>query len=511
MNDMSDRTPVVIGVGQFSEKVTDADYRALSPMDVAGEALKAAIADAQASGDLAGAIDTIAAMRQFEISHPKAVAPFGKSNNPPRSIGKRAGANPKRAILEKSGGQANQQLVGELAQEIADGNSEVAVVVGSEAISTTLALVKQGEQRDWSEEVEGSIEDRGYGVEGMFDRELMIHGAANAIPLYALFDQARRRKLGISAQDYRLKIGELFEPFTKIAAANPHAAAPTHRTAEELATITERNRIVAEPYTRMTVARDQVNQGGAVIIASLGKARALGVPESQIVHIHAATAKVELPIMARPDLATSPASIDSIEAALEIAGIEFDALNHMDLYSCFASPVFNVIDHFGVAIDDPRGLTLTGGLPFFGGAGNNYSAHGIAEVVQKCRETPGSVGLVGANGGAMSKYATGIYSTTPADWSATRRVKVLENTQAPVPLATDTPTEAEVESFTVIPGKKGTIAVIIARSDDGERVAANLDLDDAASAAAVEADTVFGARVSLQGLDKGRAIARVAQ
>ena len=56
-----------------------------------------------------------------------------------------------------------------------------------------------------------------------------------------------------------------------------------------------------------------------------------------------------------------------------------------DLYSCFPLPVFKICDGFGLTADDPRGLTLTGGLPFFGGAGNNYSMHGIAETVAECR------------------------------------------------------------------------------------------------------------------------------
>ena len=38
----------------------------------------------------------------------------------------------------------------------------------------------------------------------------------------------------------------------------------------------------------------------------------------------------------------------------------------------------------GIDGDDPRGLTLTGGLPYFGGPGNSYSLHGIAETV--CRD-----------------------------------------------------------------------------------------------------------------------------
>ena len=82
-----------------------------------------------------------------------------------------------------------------------------------------------------------------------------------------------------------------------------------------------------------------------------------------------------------------------------------------DLYSCFPFPVFAVCDDFGLTADDPRGLTLTGGLPYFGGPGNSYSLHGIAETVAAMRDKPGSFGLVGANGGVMSKYSVGVYST----------------------------------------------------------------------------------------------------
>ena len=36
------------------------------------------------------------------------------------------------------------------------------------------------------------------------------------------------------------------------------------------------------------------------------------------------------------------------------------------------------------------------------------------------RDKPGAFGLVGANGGIMSKYSVGVYSTDPADWVADR-------------------------------------------------------------------------------------------
>src|SRR4029079_16579289 len=87
------------------------------------------------------------------------------------------------------------------------------------------------------------------------------------------------------------------------------------------------------------------------------------------------------------------------------------------LFACFPSAVEGGAGEIGLAPDDPRGLTVTGGLPFFGGPGNNYSLHAIAEMVTGLRDAPGSYVLVGANGGLLNKYSVGIYSTTPVGWS----------------------------------------------------------------------------------------------
>ena len=505
MGAVADNIPVIIGVGQFSERPQDEGYCALSHMDLAGRAMAEAIDDCRAGGDVAAAIDTIGAIRQFENSTPIAEVPFGGSNNPPRSIGKRAGADPARAILEITGGQGNQKLVGEFATDIAEGRSELAAIVGAEAISTVLTLTARGETPDWSESVGGTIEDRGYGVSGMFDKPLLQHGVRAPIPAYALLDNARRARLGLSPDAYRMEIGKLFAPFSEVAMDNPYAASRERHSAEELATVTGRNRIVAEPYARMTVARDQVNQAAAILIASAAKARALGVPEHRWVHIQAVTNAAELSPMARPDLATSPASIASIEAALAIAGIGFDDLDYIDLYSCFAIPVFNVIDAFGLAADDPRGLTLTGGLPFFGGAGNNYSAHAIAEAVQRVRGNPGSHALVGANGGVMSKYATGIYSTRPADWTGQSRWRTIDYEQTPLVVIDTYSGEAVIDSYTLMPDKQSKLGIVVAHTPMGERLAANVV--DEVGLELLEVGDVIGRAVFIETDDAGRNIA----
>lgn len=499
MGEVADNTPVIIGVGQHSERVGEGGYAELSHMDLGGEALKAAFADAQAKRKLGPALDTIAAIRQFEISATRYSAPFGHSNNTPRSYARRAGANPARAILEVVGGHGPQRLVGELAAEIAAGRSKLAAVVGSEAISTMRALLARGETRDWSEKRRGSLEDRGPGYEGVADMAAIRHGVGAPIGGYALAENVRRERLGLSLEDYRGEIGKLFAPFTRVAAANPHSAAPSERSVVELATLTERNRLVAEPYGRLVVARDQVNQGGAVVLASVAEARRLGVPEHRWVHIHGVADCAEPSLLTRANLEQSPAAVAAISSALEISGIDWKNIAATDLYSCFAIPVFNLLDAFGLDRDDPRGWTLTGGLPFFGGAGNNYSSHAIAEAVLRCRAAPTSYSLVGANGGIMSKYAAGVYSTTPADWSQSRW-KSLEKIKPQFAVLDTFDGEAIAETFTIVPGKSGETATVVGRAGEA-RVLANST--DPATCAALRQGKVAGRPIRVEEAGEG--------
>ncbi|MBP2367745.1 acetyl-CoA acetyltransferase [Pseudonocardia parietis] len=477
------RTPVLVGVGQASERVDDPGYRRLSAVDLAAEAARAALTDAAADpAALGAAIDTVAGARQFEISTPGASAPLGRSDNYPRSVAGRVGATPARAILEVSGGQSPQHLITELARTIAEGRSEVALVFGSEAISTTRHLAGSEDRPDFTEHVGGDLEDRGFGLKGLMSRHLASHGLTDAPSQYALFDNARRARLRQSREEYALAMGELFAPFTTVAARNPHAAAPVERDAGELATPTERNRLIAEPYTRFLVARDQVNQGAAVLLMSVAAARRLGVGQDRWVFLHGHADLRERELMDRADLSAAPASVLAVRHALEVAGRTLDEITTLDLYSCFPVAVSAVCDGLGLAPDDPRGLTLTGGLPFFGGAGNNYSMHAVAETVTRLRAEPGAFGLVGANGGALSKYSVGIYSTTPTEWRADRSAELqarIDGRPAPAE-ALHADGWATVETWTVKHGRNGArTGVVIGRLEaDGRRFIATTHRDD---------------------------------
>jgi acetyl-CoA C-acetyltransferase len=256
---------------------------------------------------------------------------------------------------------------------------------------------------------------------------------------------------------------------------------------------------VAEPYGRLVVARDQVNQGAAIVLASAGEARRLGIPEERWVHIHAVSDCAEPSMLTRESLERSPAAYAAISSSLEVAAFDWETIAATDLYSCFAIPIFNLLDAFGLDRDDPRGWTLTGGLPFFGGAGNNYSSHGIAEAVKRCRAQPGAAVLVGANGGIMSKYAAGVYSTAPADWSQSRW-QSLDKIKPKFGVLDVFDGEAVAESFTIQPGKSGETATLVARAGSA-RVLANST--DPAICAALRQSKVAGRPVRIEEAGEG--------
>ena len=474
LNDLDPRTPVLVGGGQSAEQLNAPDYRALSPVELAAEAAQRALADTGVDPvAVAAAIDTVGGVRQFETSTPQAVALLGRADNYPRAVAARVGANPGRAILEVSGGQAPQNLITELSGSIAAGDTEVALVFGSEAISTVRHYANAVDKPDFTEAVGGSLEDRGYGLADVASPHLAGHSLMDGPGQYALFDNARRARLKLSREEYAAEMGALFAPFTRVAANNPFAAAPVERTAAELVTLNEANRMIAEPYPRLIVSRDQVNQGAAVVLMSIAAARRLGIAEERWVFLLGHADLHEPPLLRRPDLSRSPAAVLASEAALEMAGLSMSDVSTIDLYSCFPIPVFNIADAFDLAPDDPRGLTLSGGLPFFGGAGNNYSMHAIVETLDRARSAPGSYGFIGANGGTLSKYSVGIYSTTPGPWRPDRSGALQAELDAKptVAVAHHPEGRAMIETYTVRHTRGGERSgVVIGRLDaDGRR------------------------------------------
>jgi acetyl-CoA C-acetyltransferase len=474
-------TPVLVGVGQFVERLDSMDYRGLSPVELAAEAARRACDDALSVAALVARIDLVAGIRQFEISVPMAQTPLGRSDNYPRSVAQRLGAAPIRAILEVTGGQGPQHLFSEIAGELAAGKVKLALLFGSEAISTARHLAGRADRPDWTEHVDGQLEDRGFGLQGLSTHYQRQHGLTGAPQGYALCEHARRGRLGLSREAYARQMGELFAPFTQVAARNPYSAAPEAYEAAELVAVTERNRMIADPYPRLLVSRDQVNQAAALLVTTVATASELGIAEEKWIFLHGHADLRERSLIERADLGRSPAAVAACEYALGQAGVTLEQVRHFDFYSCFPIAVSNIVDGLGLALDDARGFTVTGGLPYFGGPGNNYAMHAIASMAERLRSERGTFGLVGANGGLLSKYSVGIYSTTPANWRAADCAALQTRLDAaPGPdIEFRADGAARIETYTIVYDKgRPKQAIVIGRLDASGRRFFALSADD---------------------------------
>ncbi|MBA3303676.1 MAG: acetyl-CoA synthetase, partial [Acidimicrobiia bacterium] len=177
---------------------------------------------------------------------------------------------------------------------------------------------------------------------------------------------------------------------------------------------TATNRMVGYPYTKYTVSIMDVDMAGAVLVASAAKADELGVPADRRVHLRGWCYGTDPVYVAeRETLGESPAMRAVGAEALAGAGAGIDDVAHLDLYSCFASSVQFARDALGLGEDDGRPVTVTGGLPFAGGAGSNYMTHSIATMTEVLRDDPGSLGLVSGVGMHMTKHAYALYGTEP--------------------------------------------------------------------------------------------------
>ena len=461
-----DSTPIIVGAGQFTEKDT-APEEAHPPMGIAAEAAKAALADTGIGARLGPLIDTLVVVRIFHDSthRPQVRYPFGRAENPPWAVARRIGANPAQAVYSNVGGDTPQKLVNEMCERIAAGDVEITLLTGGEAIRTSKVAFRQGIELDWNEADGRAFEDRGIG-RPLVTRHELDHGIGIPMHTYPLFENALRDRAGHGIEEHRRALGRLFEPFTEVAAANPYAFYGTRRTAEELATVTDKNRLISLSYPKWMNAMDGVNQGAALVLTSVGKAKELEIDPAKWVFVHGcAEAHEKILVSDRVNYYSSPAIKVNTGRAFDMAGISIDDIDFIDLYSCFPSAVEVACDALGLAYDDRRGLTVTGGLPFFGGPGNNYSMNAIASMTDRLRGKRGAYGLVTANGGYLSKHATGVYSTTPTAGAWRREAPAsyqAEIDERASPVFEERPHgAASVETYAVCFGRNGPERAIV--------------------------------------------------
>ena len=405
---MNDNTPILVGSAQVTLREIASPGECRSPVELAAQAVANAVGE---SGLPKEAIDTLVMTRQFIDCVDAYEHPFGTSSKPPLSVARHAGLAVRRAVYGPEGGQSPQRFVNEFAESIYTGESGAVVICGAEATAAMRQALGNGWTLDWREDPPGEMEDRGFGQ--IMNALELRHDITFPPQVYALFENAWRHKHGLSVAEHRQLMARLFARFSEIAAGNPYAQFPVARSVEFLATPSPENYAFNEPYNKWMVAQDRVNQAAALVLTSVGNARKLGIPESRWLYLHGYADADDAFVSQRADLARSVALEAAGQQALKMANRGVDDIALLDIYSCFPIAVLAACDALGIPWDGDRDLTVTGGLPFFGGPGNSYSVNAIAEMYQQLIARPGAFGLVSANGGYLSKESVGIYSTTP--------------------------------------------------------------------------------------------------
>lgn len=468
---IDDRMPVLVGCGQTVQKEKDV-HKAKSPMQLMAEAAEKAAADTGLSGKLWPLVDNITTVRFITDSPDARGFPFGVYPNAPRTLANLLGAKPAMACYGPTGGNTPQLLVNHTAELIQNGDTDIALVAGSECFGSMMRALGQGITLDWNDDPGGERIDIGTEKLGVTETEKK-HKLQFPVNCYPLFENGLRAEAGRSVAEHQLAVGKLMAPFTEVAAQHPQAWFPTARTAEEIATPTDTNRYVGFPYTKYMNAIMQVDQAAAVVMMTVAKARELGIPEANWIYLHGCGDANDLWYLTeRVNYASSPAIRMMGRKAFAMAGWSIDEIDHIDLYSCFPSAVQIGRKELGIAKDDPRSLTVTGGLPYFGGAGNDYVMHSIATMMEKLRAQPGSKGLCTANGWYVTKHSIGLYSTTPKEGRFEREdpaVYQREIDAEPHPTPVEKPEgPAKIETYTVVHGRDGPdFAIVMGRLEDG--------------------------------------------
>jgi acetyl-CoA C-acetyltransferase len=422
-------------------------------------------------------------------------------------------ARPRETVQSaRIGGDGPLVLANETAADIAAGDADVVLLGGAEAGAYLRASALAGRTPAWRTQDEQVAPPRTLGVERppLSEQELAV-GLAPPVCTYALLETALRARTGAAPAAHTESIARLWSRFSDVASRNPHAWISRRYTPEEIASPTPANRLVSAPYTKLLTANIQVNMASGLILASARAAHAAGIPRERWVFLHAgARAEDVWHVSERPELAASPAVRALGRTALEHCALTVDDVAHLDIYSCFPSAVQIAARELGLRPeDDSRAFTVTGGLTFAGGPGNNYASHALATLVGTLRDDPRARGLATAVGWYLTKHALSICSAEPP------RAR-FENFALPPPRASASPgrrTEltgrATLEAYTVTYGRDGApeAAVVSARDRRGARALARSE--DEHVIAALLAEDPLGDPIELERGERGESVVSV--
>ncbi|MGD9648554.1 MAG: acetyl-CoA acetyltransferase [Pirellulales bacterium] len=477
--------PVIVGVAQQTNRPRSVDDF-IPPFDFMSGVVRAAAEDAGAP----------VLVREADSLHVVNMLSYWPADAP-RALAEKLEINPSTREYTAISGSFPQWLVNRACDRLAAGESRITILTGCEVMrSATLAFRAGQGQQFIPVPIEVEMVGRDEHGSSAIEQE---HFADHPTRVYPMLASALRMAEGQSLADERRVLGRWGEAFSAVAARNPYAWFPVARSAEEIVTVTPDNRLVGSPYTKYLNAVMAVDQAAALILTTTEHAARLGIPRERWVYPWAGQDAADIWYVSnRPELADSPAIRSMVGDVLAQAGVGLDDVDFFDLYSCFHCMVRIAERALGIDGDDPRPRTLTGGLPYFGGAGCNYTMHALAEAVARCRQHPEQLGLVTANGWFCTKHSAGLYSARePARrWRRTPSEEFRRQMAQPTPVEVDPAPQGAltVDAYTVWHDPAGVpeVGIVLGRTASGRRAWAQTRREDKALLAAMTQEEFVG-------------------
>ena len=456
--------PVIIGVGEYTNRPKD-HSQALNVYDLIYTAIKKAANDSNIRNILKG-VDTLFMVNSFSLN----------DDDPPGKLSQIANLNPKKKAYTWIGASAPQWYVNQLRERLLSGKSKIGLICGGEALYSKKLINKANKtasnrwdfpaKHPW---MAGDLRDP------VSERELK-YGLMLPLHIYPLFENALRYSEGLSVSEHKNELAYFCASMSSVAEKNPNSWFRVKRKVEEILDPSDQGRVVAWPYTKLMCSIMEVDQAAALLMTTAKTAKELGVPgEKWIYQLGGGDAYDIWYVSERINFHESPSVRAASSKALKEANLSISDINYFDLYSCFPCAIRMTRNMLGISKNDPRPLTVTGGMPYFGGPGNNYALHSICQMVKKLRKNPTDYGLVQALSWFISKHSVGIYSGKPGKSPC----KILSNTSYQTELdklkgpkiLDEASGPATVETFTIFHDKCGqpVNCVIIGRNEDNHR------------------------------------------
>ncbi len=480
---MSQHSPVIIGVAQFNPRNAGI-AQAPEPLEMMAQVARSAAEDSGAP-DVLHSLDAIAAVNILSFHY----------KNAPNALATRLKIQPREQLYTTISGSSPLYAMNYLAAEIAAGRMRAAMIAGAESFHTLRGARKQGGvgwgalSGDGEPKIIGDPRNGSHPIEEKY-------GMLLPTLVYPLYENARRARHGWSIADHRERLGKLCAAMTRVAAKNPYAWFPEAHSADQITTVSEHNRIICFPYPKLMNAIMNVDLAAAIILTSEEEARRLKVPADRMVYLAASADATEDPfyVHERENFYSSRALERTAKRSLELAGIDLSEVAYFDFYSCFPSAVGLALDALSIDGDDPRGVTVTGGLPYAGGPASNYCAHSTAAMVARLRANPAKIGMVTGLGWYFTKHAALILSCAePRKPFACEHDGKPARPTSPVRVTEQADGAGTIETYSVVHGRDGEPheGIVIGRLGDGSRFLAKTPRE---VLAAMESEEFVGRR-----------------